>query len=216
MELFKMSQLDSFLYLPVEIPPPRNIDIDQLDQVRYEDMLRDDYRNCYHIPLLTSNLEGTDFLQSFPGIKGWLENEVFSILKGRVMIIVTPPGEENPPHIDCSPNKFDTVQHKFRYVIRGHVSDLVFVSKHGEMRPCELKKPFIMEGKWPHYMKNSSNKRKYTLAVGSPWEPDFTKPRYVELLERSLKVNHEFKIAQPDPEALPEGWEKLFQDKYLL
>ena len=39
-------------------------------------------------------------------------------------------GDKNAPYIDCSPEKFETIQHKFRFVMEGNVDDPVFLGKN--------------------------------------------------------------------------------------
>lgn len=211
-----MIRFKDILFLPLEFPTPGDVDISKLDSIDYSEMFKDEYRHCYHINLVTSKLEPTRFLSLFPELNRWLKMSVLPVFRGRVMIIVTPPGERNPLHIDCSPQKFNTIQQKFRFVIQGNVSDLSFVTKNGvEHRPEETDKPFIMEGKWPHYMHNHSSKRKYTLAVGWPWEPNFQSEQYVTLIKKSIKVNSRLMLKTPPEEQLPEGWRELFEDKYM-
>lgn len=206
--------LNRILFLPLELPALGDLDLAKLDRIEYRDMLRDDYRNCYHINLLTSKFESTPFLSHLPELKSWLALAVLPIFLGRVMIIVTPPKCMNPVHIDCSKGKFHTVQQKFRFVLRGSVSDLVFVTNQGRIRPEEVPKPFLMEGKWPHYMYNSSPKRKYTLAVGWPWEPDFSHKGYLQLSEKSAKVNWKYLVEKPNDQLLPDTWKKMFLKGY--
>ena len=62
---------------------------------------------------------------------------------------------------------FKTLQHKFRYVLQGNIDDLVFMSEEGDIQLDEtINKPFIMSGKWPHYMKNNTDTTKFTFAFG--------------------------------------------------
>ena len=152
--------------------------------------------------------------QSLTSLHNYLETHVFSwTQRARVVIITTEPGGLNAPHIDCSPGKFNTLQHKFRYVIQGNVSDLQFITKEKNLKAHEVDQPFIMSGKWPHTMLNTTNKRKYTLALGSPWEPTLDDARYVSLLKRSYDKFKNYYVSV-DGLNLPDNHESLYEEKY--
>jgi hypothetical protein len=77
----------------------------------------------------------------------------------------------------------------------------------------EVDQPFIINGKWPHCMLNTTNKRKYTLALGSPWEPTLTDKKYISLLERSYNKFKDYYIAV-DNLSLPDNYKELYEEKY--
>ncbi len=211
-----MTKFEKLLYLPLELSLPSDINVGHLDGIDYSDMYCDEYRNCYHINLFTSRMEPTKFMNLFPQLSKWLHQVVFPIFLGRVMIIVTPPYQKNNLHIDCSPDKFNTLQHKFRFVIQGQVDSLCFSFRNKTtVSPNNINMPFIMDGKWPHYMVNSCPYRKYTLAIGWPWEPDLQNESYINLLEKSFKIHEENGLFIRENDELPDNWQTLFEKKYL-
>ena len=211
-----MTPFDKVLFLPINLPTPGDIDFDFLDGIDLSEMFKDEYRNCYHINLLTSKFEKTRWFNELPSLSTWLGKVVLPKFMGRVMIIVTPPETKNHTHIDCSPEKFNTLQHKFRFVLRGRVQDLRFVFFNGkEISPPKINNPFIMDGSWPHYMENTLPARKYTLAIGYPWEPNLKDKAYSQLLQSSYEKYSNFSIFCSDGLKLPENWNELFENKYL-
>lgn len=148
----------------------------------------DAYRNCFMLPVMTKNggikksdvqhrnssigtkqFLWTDFVPSF--IKSYFEKNIFSWTKtkSRIIILKTTIGEENPIHIDCSPQAFNTVQHKLRIIVQGTSDSLYFETRNGKIWAPYTEKPFIMDGSWPHGMINSNKVCKYTICFGSPW-----------------------------------------------
>lgn len=212
--------LKDIIFLPLELPR-LYVDYDKLLEQYNEYSVSDSYRNCKHIPLCTSHgsLEGgnlrTDNLvwtdvavKKFPEIIGYVEKFLKPWMNplGRVAIICTQPGEENPLHIDCDREKFDSVQLKFRQVLHGNTDDLIFTSKHYEIKPEDVKKPFVMAGEWPHRMINTTDKIKFTLAVGAPWECEPTE-KFINLLQKSRTRNT---MIHREELELPDNWESLF------
>ena len=127
-----------------------------------------------------------ELAKEFSDLVEWAEDVIFPWTgRSRIMIITTPPNEENPPHIDCSPEMFNTLQHKFRYVLQGNIDDLVFMSTEDIYLDKTVDKPFIMSGKWPHYMKNNSGTTKFTFAFGAPWDGDLEDDKYKNMLSKS-------------------------------
>jgi hypothetical protein len=210
--------IEKLLYLPLDIPNPPNI-IEELDKIPYEDMSEDHYRTCYGIPIMTGDkitgvyswVSSTNHLTS---LREYLEEHIFPwSQKAKIYIITTRPGYLNAPHIDCSPANFNTLQHKFRYVFQGNVSDLEFITKEKNLHLHEINQPFIISGKWPHTMLNTFSKRKYTLALGSPWEPVLTDKKYISLLKRSYDKFKDYYISI-DNLSLPDNYENLYEEKY--
>ena len=133
------------------------------------------------------------------------------------MIICTRAGEENPPHIDCSPDKFDkTLQHKWRMVLHGDVDSLYYITEttpDKEIIPANVKeRPFMMSGSWPHGMRNNSNQMKFTLAMGSPWDADTT-DGYTQLIENSFRKFNNYYLSKKGW-LLPEDHVNLYEEKY--
>ena len=146
----------------------------------------------------------TPFVPDF--IKEYFENNIFTWtkIKSRIMIIRTKAYQENKVHIDCSPKKFHTIQHKFRIVVQGNTNSLYFQTKKGDIWSPSTQKPFIIDGSWPHGMVNNSPLPKYTIVLGAPWTSCDSYPGYNPLLFTNT-------------DQLPESYENLFDfKKYKL
>jgi len=209
-----MTDFSKLQFLPINIPNPPDI-TSTLDNISSEEMIEDNYRTCKHIPIMSRDGNWTELSKLVPELVDWCEEYLFTwASKSRIMIITTKQYDHNAPHIDCSPSMFHTWQHKFRYVLRGKVNSLYFVSKSGHRRVFEIDKPYMMSGKWPHAMYNDLPQKKYTLALGSPWEPDNNNKKYMEVLARSYEKYKEYYMSFEDLE-LPENYEKLFEKKYI-
>ena len=180
------------LWTPIDLENPPVPDRKILDGIT--DLLEDDYRDCKHIPLMIKTGQYHDYdkyiyhsnITLMPDLKEWIDNILIPFLghKSRMVIIKTPKDAENKIHIDCTEDAMDLLQHKIRYVMHGKVSDLEFIGENCNIKPAEIDAPFIMDGSWPHKMKNTSGDTKYTFAVGSPWQPEMTK-EYQSFLKRS-------------------------------
>jgi hypothetical protein len=211
-----MIDFNKLLYLPLDINNPPLSSIEKFNLANKNDFFLDEYRNCKHLSIFRVNRETnkgdyTEIGKQIPELIDWLENEIFSWAdRGNVVIITTQPGELNPSHIDCSPSKFiKTNQHKFRYVFQGRIDTLHFEHSKGTVTPTHIDTPFIMSGKWPHHMLNTDNV-KYTLAFGSPWEPDINDHKYAELLDRSYEKYKEYYLSY-EKLKLKDGWIDLFE-----
>jgi hypothetical protein len=215
-----MNDFNNLLFLPLDISPPGMEviagTIGELDKIEYSEMYRDDYRNCYHINLCKSDLHPGKYSKNFSPLLKWYEEKISPWAKGRIMIIVTPPNVENNLHVDYAPEKhFANCQHKLRFVIQGQTSSLIFQDKNKEIQATETNLPFVMSGKWPHKMNNNSQKRKYTFALGYPWEPDLdSDTEYIELLKKSYSKFKDKAIFE-DISKLDDTPLKLFEKKYL-
>jgi hypothetical protein len=208
-----MIDFSKLIYMPVDIPNPPDVS-KFFDTIDYKDMLVDTYRTCYHIPIMDSNGILSDFAKECDEFVNWLEDHVFAWSRpARMRIITTPPGEKNAPHIDCSPKKFGTLQHKFRYVFRGNISSLTFINNDQKVSIPSVDKCYLMDGSWPHEMINNTNDRKYTLTLGAPWEPQLDEEKYLQILKTSYNKYKEFYIGS-DNWQLPENWKSLFEDVY--
>ena len=179
--------------------------------------LFDTYRQCFMLPLMTRNgkAKRADMLQhnvqtniikfSWTSItpvfiRSYFEKNVFNWtkIKSRIVIIKTPAGGQNPVHIDCFPQTFNTTQHKLRIVIQGTSDSLYFKTRKGKIWAPLTEKPFIMDGSWPHGMINNSNLTKYTICFGSPW----THSDFYPGLNALISI---------DRQELPEHYEKYFR-----
>ena len=162
----------------------------------------DTFRRCYMLPLMTRNggLKRRDAQQygardkeewfswthlAPDSVKEYFEKNIFNWTKekSRIILLKTPPGGQNPVHIDCSPGKVHTIQHKLRIVVQGAVESLYFETRKGKIpAPSGVEKPFIIDGSWPHGMINNSKLHKYTLCFGSPWTGSNQYPKFGALV----------------------------------
>ena len=209
--------LEDLLYLPLDMENPPNDFIDWLEDLQFKNLYQDDYRNCFHVPIMfdmnKGNFKWTPWAYQVPQLREWCEDVLFPLTgKSRIMIITTPSGDENPAHIDCSEEMFTTLQHKFRYVLQGNVDDLEFIGEEATLKPTSVDKPFIMSGKWPHKMKNTTNKTKFTFALGAPWDGSVDDNNYVSLIERSYKKYETFYLE--NTLQLPNNYKSLFESEY--
>jgi len=214
--------LKDLLYLPLDIENPPTDFLDHLNNLKFERLVTDEYRSCYHVPLMFDFKPGqftwTPYAFPYKALREWAEDVLFPWTgKSRIMIITTPSGVQNPPHIDCSKEVFDTtLQHKFRYVLQGNIDDLYFMTNSGDVQ-CTSgpDKPFVMSGKWPHYMTNTSSDTKFTLALGAPWDGSADDKKYVDIIERSSVVYNKYYLSKEDKQ-LPDNWEELFEENYTF
>ena len=206
-------QLDTLVFLPLAIPNPPKF-IEYWDTISYDDIITDNYRSCYHIPIHVVGEGYTEFAKKTPELICWIDKYIFSFTgPTRIMIITTPPNGINPIHIDCSPKKFNTLQHKIRYVFQGFVSSLEFITETNTIKPHDKDRCFVMDGSWPHSMHNDNNLRKYTLAIGAPWEPSYDDKKYYDLLHQSYKLYADDYISINKNE-LPVNYKDFFESKY--
>jgi hypothetical protein len=211
--------INRLLYLPLEIDNPPTDFLDHLNNLKLEKLYDDEYRQCYHVPIMydfkPGNFAWTPYALPYPTLREWAEDVLIPTFgKSRIMIITTPAGATNPPHIDCSREKFDTtLQHKFRYVLQGNIDDLYFMTDSADVQtPQGPDKPFIMSGRWPHYMTNTSGDTKFTLALGAPWDGNAEDESYVNLLEKSYAKNQNYYLEADF--ALPKNYDTLFEETY--
>lgn len=209
---------EDLLYLPLDLEVPPKDCLSILNDIDFHKIHRDEYRNCWHVPMMLStndSYQWTPISKQFPTLVEWAEDCVFPLLgKSRIMIITTLPGTANPPHIDCSPEMFNTLQHKFRYVLQGNIDDLVFMSSDNDIYIEDtIDKPFIMSGKWPHHMLNSDTQTKFTFAFGHPWDGNLSNKSYFDLLNRSHMMYSKYYMSSEGIQ-LPHDYEKYYEDTY--
>jgi hypothetical protein len=205
---------EKLLFCPINFPPPPAEIVGIFDEIPYDRMKEDVYRNCFHIPILTSDYKWTEFSDLVPELKLWLEEHIFDWCYGKIMVITTPPGALNPLHIDCAPHEMFTPQHKFRVVLQGETSTLKFVTKNGDMSVPNIDRPFIMSGNWPHYMHNQSDKRKYTIAIGKPWLPSINNARYRSILDDGMRSFEPSLRSFDSYDDLPKDYYLFFEKRY--
>lgn len=209
---------EDLLYLPLDLEVPPKDCLSILNDIDFHKIHRDEYRNCWHVPMMLStndSYQWTPISKQFPTLVEWAEDCVFPLLgKSRIMIITTLPGTANPPHIDCSPEMFNMLQHKFRYVLQGNIDDLVFMSSDNDIYIEDtIDKPFIMSGKWPHHMLNSDTQTKFTFAFGHPWDGNLSNKSYFDLLNRSHMMYSKYYMSSEGIQ-LPHDYEKYYEDTY--
>jgi hypothetical protein len=210
--------IEDLLYLPLDLPNPPTHELSIFKDICVKNFYRDKFRTCWQVPLYTDHEEKGVYKWSplgnkAPELKAWIEEHIMPLSGGtRMTFICTLPGDKNAPHIDCSPDKFETLQHKFRFVMEGNVDDLIFLGKHDkQVRPPNLNKCFMMAGNWPHEMENTHSDKKFTLAIGAPWEPGLDDPRYVDLIKRSYEKYSEHYISNTEFEMV-DNWEEMFEN----
>jgi hypothetical protein len=212
--------LKDLLYCPLDIENPPVDFLDHLNNINLDKLVTDEYRSCYHVPIMFDFKPGkftyTPFAFPYKSLREWCEDVLFPITgKSRIMIITTPPGVQNPPHIDCSKEKFlNTLQHKFRYVLQGNIDDLYFMTNNEDVQcPSGPDKPFIMSGSWPHWMTNTTNEIKFTLALGAPWDGSEDDDQYVNLMQKSFTKYNDYYLGKGN-KVLPDDYESLFEENY--
>ena len=161
----------------------------EIQSVDPERWFFDPYRNCDLLALFTlhghSDAERLSVPSSFeelawtsiaietcPQLIHFAENELFRSIggRGRIVAIRTRGFSSTRPHVDSGPSFMSSRQHKWRWVLQGSTDTLYFIGGEGQMTPAPIYSgPFIMDGRWPHGMSNTSHIEKITLALGSPW-----------------------------------------------
>lgn len=221
MEIRKI--IENLLYLPLDMPNPPMHEVEIFDKIDVSNFYRDKFRTCWHVPLHTDHEEKGVYKWSAlgnkaPELKDWIEEYIFPMSGKdghggtRITILVTEPGYKNAPHIDCSPDWFHTLQHKFRYVLDGNVEDLKFLCANDvKLTPQDAGKPYMMNGKWPHEMLNTHTGKKFTLGIGSPWMPTYDCEKYRELISRSYEKYSDYYLGNTNYEMV-ENWEELFEN----
>ena len=201
---FSQNLLKDLLFLPMELKPPPLISEEKLEQLKSISFIRDNYRNCYHIPIFNADGSTQDFDKCTENNLAWSKaafevpelieyirmNFDWMVPMGRVVIICTPPKTQNPIHMDCGPDDITKLHIKFRSVLHGKTNTLWFLDSQQKHYVDEIgNRPFIMSGKFPHGMDNDGEHFKYTLAIGYPWENLLNQP-FEDLLFKSFKKHN--------------------------
>jgi len=205
--------IENLMFLPVDVEPAPSYVAEQINSVRFDNLLYCDYRNTHRVPFMSgSDKEWWPIANEFPDIKKWLEEAVFPFTgRTRTIFLVTPPNHFLPPHIDTNNECFYTkLEHKFRYVLDGNVDDLEFLTDNGTIKPKSIDKPFVMSGKWPHQMRNTHTRNKITLTIGSPWDPTPKDKDYVKHITKAYEKYEDYYLSKEGVN-LPEDYEKYFQ-----
>lgn len=182
--------------------------LEDLRRVPEECWTYDAYRGTSMLPIMTRNgLSTRDSLYHLgdsqtrksdfhwtgecpAGIKDYFEKYVFTWVpvRPRIVILKTPPRASINVHIDCQPEEFGSRQLKFRYVLQGSVSSLYFVTNSGNVFAPQIETPFIIDGSWPHGMRNDFSMEKITICLGAPWTGSNAYPDFHALVERDLSL----------------------------
>ena len=208
--------LNELLFLPLDIPcPPKEV-IKELNKISYNDMVYQDYINCFYIPVVSydKKTKKSSWNNNLLTIYEYLKKYVFPWTGVSKTVILTPKqGENMNHHNDCSLDKFHTIQHKFRFVIQGNTNDLKFLTNNDSVCPPNINTPFIMDGSWPHKMTSTSEEKRYVLALGYPWEPKSSDIKYISLLEKSYKKYKQYYMSNKNLH-LPKDYKKLFENGF--
>lgn len=211
-----MIDFGKLVFLPLDISTPPDISayLDTIDK-DHEAFVQDNYRVSPSIILMTPNGQWMDHTKNIPNFVAWAETELFKTFpRSQMVVITTPASNAMAPHIDCSPERFNTIQHKLRYVFRGNVSDLRWYNGDQLVATPSTDKLYVISGKWPHDMVNTHHNTKYTLCLGAPWEASLEDQHYVELLKRSYDKYGDIMLSY-DNWSLPDNWKHLFnQERY--
>jgi hypothetical protein len=199
--------LNKLIFLPLDMPSPPDI----------LDILIEEDKDLYHCGYKQSDIivmydKGTHYpiMDKIPEFKEWVNKELLPWTgDGSVCVIITRPGDTMATHIDCEPAKFHTLQHKFRYVYKGNTTDLRWKRKNDWVHANPVNEPYMISGRWPHGLVNTTNETRYTLCLGAPWESDLADDKYRKMLEKSYAKNKDRGIFFDDWE-LPDNWRDLF------
>ena len=128
---------------------------------------------------------------------------------GRIMLLKTPRGQANKEHIDCTPACFSSPQYKLRIVLQGRVDDLYFITKTGKCKTDQnqVGSIFVIDGRWPHGMDNTSGNDKYTICIGSPWNGHGL-VRSEDFFQEKGRLNWNSSL-------LPDDYQKYFENPLL-
>lgn len=177
----------NILFAKLNVPVlDKQLAVQQFEDLKGHGAFWDKYRGMYLTPLMlrtdSQQFEWAEYAPS--SIVEWAEEVLFPFvgMRSRIMVLNTPAGTANNEHIDCNRTELNSLQHKFRIVLRGTVESLYFITKTGNHSPPNIDEGFIMDGGWPHGMINTGNESKLTLALGFPWTGQETYDDRVELL----------------------------------
>jgi hypothetical protein len=173
--------MDDLLFASIDLRPiDKEKAVREIIDVPDSDWYWSEYYGTNILPMMSKN--GHDITNyregefnwtshASPTIRDWFENEVFPWMgeKTRVLVMKTQPGIANNEHVDCREEELGTRQHKFRQVIQGRTGTLYFKTATGDVAVPDIDGPFLMDGTWPHGMKNDSSEIKLTVIAGSPW-----------------------------------------------
>ena len=181
-----VTNLKNILFAGLNWPCPDKLEwLKTIETIDNSYWFKDNYRNCDLLPLLTQlghykcgqtgNKGKTEQMQWTPfvplNIKNFLNKFVLTWLspKPRIYLIRVFPDQSMNEHIDCNREAFGSLQLKIRLNIIGSTSELYFMKKTEKLYIPNYEGFFIIDGSWPHGLKNKSKNIRYTLALGSPW-----------------------------------------------
>lgn len=143
-------------------------------------------------------------LPEISAAKDALKNYVFPYLggAGNVTVIKTNPGDKLNDHVDSAPNEVGTMQHKFRWVVKGKKTNTLYF--YNEKMEKIYYRPntdaYVINGSHPHGMENNGTEIKLTVCIGSPWKPNDTYFDNIKNLEyTSIEFPKDIKDDWNDP-----------------
>lgn len=177
--------MSNLLFAKVHLPVlNKERAVEEILSVSESEWFWDSYRATSMLPLMTRGGQGKvtgatnkqavnfEWLPFTPKVvSDWFDTVVFPWMgtKTRVMALLTQPHFENKEHIDCAPHEMGSLQHKFRIVLQGNTNTLYWKTSQGDVAVPDIRESFLMDGSWPHGMRNASDTFKLTLAAGAPW-----------------------------------------------
>jgi hypothetical protein len=127
----------------------------------------------------------TDAGNQCPTMIKFLSEEVLPWMEpmGRITILRTPPGNFMPVHLDCTIKESGTLQHKWRFVLKGDIEKLLFLDQdQKEVYVPDYHRCYVLDGGHPHRIEVSSVE-KITICIGSPWKGETLNQDYVSKLD---------------------------------
>lgn len=225
------------LYLPLDVPNPPKYFFERIIDDVEDDLLHvkkvksdlqykhdkgyfDTYRQSEIIHLCDREGNFTDVVRKYQDntdMEDWFHEMRKYFAPTRAAITITFDGDTVPYHIDCSPEKFSTLQHKVRYVVRSQkaLSFGLANNKTIETPFPWVDKPFVFSGKWPHTLENDTGEHVFIFTMGAPWEASMDDDRYISLLERSHDKYKDFYMSTRNL-LLPQKYYDYFEDKYKV
>lgn len=204
------------LFASLNLPPfPAQEILDEIKALPEESWKDDEYRNAKVLALMTStgghdledlrnqSVSGTDYLWTKyapQSLQSYFEMHMWPWMgsKSRMTILRTEAGMSINEHIDCSKDMMGKVQLKLRFVLQGKSDTLYFIHSKGIFTIPQTNSFYLIDGSWPHGMKNQTEDRKYTICLGSPWSHAVTYPAVEKLVtteafERPSSLDHYFR-----------------------
>jgi hypothetical protein len=212
-------QEDKPVYFPLEIVDLADYKSDlelEFSRLPAEFWFNDSYRQC-QMSMIYSNdgtwqskkdifrarssiLDWTEVSAATPLLKKFLMSSIFPLLgkMGRVTIIKTGPGRAMNAHYDCAESDIKEYRPKIRFVVSGENDSLYFCKEDGKKVHVSSEfDSYVIDGTRAHGMINRSNKIKYTICIGSPWNGELS-IKGQKLFENSRKSGSTYTLNRRD------------------